>query len=1071
MASLAALGESRAAALHRQPPIFLFFLALIVAAVGSAAPLDAAASPSEMVVFNRDIRPILSDKCFSCHGPDESKRFSALRLDTREGAFADLGGRFAVVRGKPEKSELIRRITHQDEARRMPPPYGGKKLSASEIALLERWVRQGAEWRPHWSFLPPRRPLVPPVNPRSWANNDIDRFVLARLKKEGLAPSPEANRATLLRRVSLDLTGLPPTPEEIDSFLDDDSPNAYEKVVDRLLASPRYGERMAIRWLDAARYADTNGYQTDAERSMWRWRDWVVEAFNDNMPFDRFTIEQIAGDMLPGATLDQQIASAFNRNHRGNGEGGVIAAEYAVEYVVDRVETTSTVWMGLTLGCARCHDHKYDPFTQKEFYRLFAYFNNVPERGKAFKYGNSPPFIQAPTRRQQAEIEELDAKIEAAEREFRKLEEEGRPARQAWEKAIARASAADWSLHDGLEVHYPLDGNLLGNTGSGRVTAALVDGLPAFVDGVVNSAASFDGKVFIDAGNVADYRFYEKFTLAAWIYPTDPNGAILTRTNELATEIPGYGLYLQDGKLQFKLVVRELDDATEVETVEPLALHRRHHVAAAYDGSRLAEGIAIYVDGRRQDLKVNLDELNQPFGVDQPLRIGAAAGRGPRFQGSIDDVRVYNRVLRPAEAAVLASAAPLNEVAARPAAQRTQAENDKLRLAFLDQYAPPEMREAWRKLVSLRRQREALSDSLPTVMVMRERKQPRPTRLLVRGAYDKPGERVSPGVPAAVSDAGRPSPANRLEFANWLVSPAHPLTARVTVNRFWQMFFGVGLVKTVEDFGSQGDWPRYMGLLDWLAVEFVASGWDVKGLMKTIVMSAAYRQDSQVDPALYERDPENRLLSRGPRFRLPAEMVRDQALAVSGLLVERIGGPSVKPYQPAGLWSELAGGDDYVQDHGDKLYRRSMYTFWKRAAPPPTMLNFDSAGREACTVRETRTNTPLQALNLMNDVTFVEASRKMAERMMIEGGSTPSQRLAYGYKLATAREPDEERSQVLVNAYRHHLDNYETNRKAALDLATQGESKRNEELDLAELASYTTVASLILNLDETITKQ
>ncbi len=1056
----------------RERALLSSVFAAALATVAGAVPVLAADHTSEPVVFNRDIRAILSDKCFACHGPDESKRLSALRLDTEAGVRADLGGRFAIVPGQPEKSELIRRITSKDDARRMPPAYGGKKLSAAEIELLRRWVREGAEWQQHWSFLAPSRPKVPPVEAKDWAKNDIDRFVLARLQKAGISPASETDRATLIRRVSLDLTGLPPSPPEIDAFLADHSPEAYEKVVDRLLASPRYGERMAVRWLDAARYADTNGYQTDAERSMWRWRDWVIEAFNDNMPFDQFTIEQLAGDMLPDATLDQQIASGFNRNHRGNGEGGIIDAEYAVEYVVDRVETTSTVWMGLTLGCARCHDHKYDPFTQKEFYSLFAYFNNVPERGKAFKYGNSPPFIQAPTREQQSELKKLDTKITAAEGEFSKLDDERRQARQAWEQAIAGSAVADWSLRDGLEVHYPLDGSLSGETpGAGQTQAALVDGLPRFVDGTIGAAASFDGKVFIDAGNVAPYDFYDKFTLSAWIRPTAPDGAIVTRTNELTTEIPGYGIYLTDGKVQFNLVVRALDDAILIETAQPLALNRWHHVAATYDGSRLAEGIAIYVDGRRQELKVNVDEMNQPFKVDQPLRIGAAAGSGPRFEGAIDDVRVYNRALRPAEAAVLATATPLHEIAARPASERTQAENDKLRLAFLDQYAPPKIREVWRNLLTARKKREAFSDSLPTLMVMREMEQPRATHLLLRGAYDKPGERVQPRLPAVISAADRPVPRDRLEFAKWLVSPSNPLTARVTVNRFWQMLFGVGLVKTAEDFGSQGDWPRYMDLLDWLAADFVESGWDVKGVMKTIVMSATYRQSSTVDLDLHERDPENRLLARGPRFRLPAEVVRDQALAISGLLVEQTGGPSVKPYQPAGLWSELAGGKDYVQDQGDKLYRRSMYTFWKRAVPPPSMLNFDSAGREACTVRETRTNTPLQALNLMNDVTFVEASRKMAERMMTEGGSTPAERMAYGYRLATAREPDAARSEVLVNAYQHHLDNYETNRKAALSLVTQGESKRNEELDLAELASYTTVASLILNLDETITKQ
>lgn len=1037
--------------------------------------LSAELHEGDAVAFNRDIRPILSDKCFTCHGPDESKRLSALRLDTEKGILADLGGRFAVVPNKPDESELIGRVTSQDDARRMPPAYSGKKLSKSDIELLQRWVSDGAKWQQHWSFLTPQRPRIPKVTmPKRWAKNAIDHFVLEELNKEGIRPSPRADLETLLRRVTLDLTGLPPTPDELDVFLADKSSNAYEKAVDRLLASPRYGERMAIRWLDAARYADTNGYQTDAERYMWRWRDWVITAFNDNMPFDQFTIEQIAGDMLPGSTLDQKIASAFNRNHRGNGEGGIIDAEYAVEYVVDRVETTSTVWMGLTMGCARCHDHKYDPLTQKEFYSFFAFFNNVPERGKAFKYGNSPPIIKAPTKKQQASLKELDDKIEATEAKFSGLLDRIHKAQREWEMEILSWPVANWSLHDGLEVHYPLDGSPSGQApDSGRVDSAFVDGSPKFVNGEIGAAASFDGKTFIEAGDVANYGLYDKFTLSAWIYPTATDGAIVTRTHD-GRELTGHGIYLRNGKLQFNLLVRILDDGVSVETTDSLELNERYHITATYDGSRLAKGMAIYVDGRRQELKINLDEMNQHFNVDDPLRIGAPDGSGPRFQGWIDDVRIYNRALEPAEVAILATTSvSLKKIAAQPIAERTQAGKDKLRLAFLDRYAPPEIGKIWHELVTLKKERTVLTDGFPTLMVMQEMQQPRTTHLLVRGAYDKPGEKVQADVPRAISTTTEHSrPRNRLEFAKWLVDPSNPLTARVTVNRFWQMLFGVGLVKSAEDFGSQGDWPRHMSLLDWLAVDFVESGWDVKGAMKTIVMSAAYQQSSKIGDGLFELDPENRLLARGSRFRLPAEVVRDQALAISGLLVERIGGPSVKPYQPEGLWAELDGGaQDYVQDEGDDLYRRSLYTFWKRAVPPPTMMNFDSTGREACAVRENRTNTPLQALNLMNDVTFVEASRKMAERMMLEGGMTPAERVAYGYRLATSRAPDFSRKKILVNAYQYNLDNYKTNREAALSLVTQGDSDKNMVLDLSELASYTMVASLILNLDEAITKE
>ncbi len=1024
------------------------------------------------VEFNRDIRPILSDRCYTCHGPDANNRKTPLRFDTEQGATQDLGGRVAIAAGDPEKSTIIERITSDDPIRRMPPSYEGhSKLSEREIGLIRRWVEQGAEWQSHWSFVTPTRPPLPDVKDQAWPVNGIDHFVLARLERDGLAPAPEAARATLIRRASLDLTGLPPTVGEIDSFLSDSSPNAYEKVVDRLLQSPRYGERMAIRWLDAARYADTNGYQTDAERYMWRWRDWVINAFNDNMAFDQFTVEQIAGDLLPNPTLDQVIATGFNRNHRGNGEGGIIAEEYAVEYVVDRVETTSTVWLGLTMGCARCHDHKYDPLTQKEFYRFFAYFNNVPENGKAFKYGNSPPFIQAPTPEQQTELKELDKKLTEAEAEFASLEAEIEKTQAVWEKSAAKSQFLDWSLHDGMIAHYALDGNVFGETpGLGRVPTRLVDGLPEFVEGQVGQAASFDGKRFLDAGDVAPFSFTEKFTLAAWIYPTSPDGAIITRTKASTTEIKGYGLYLKDGKIQLNLVTRWLDDATRVETAGELKPNRWYHVTATNDGSRLAQGMAIYVNGEPWKLTHVLDELNQPFGVKAPLRIGSAAGSGPRFQGHIDDVRVYDRALTPSEVAVVAASKSVSKIAAKKSKSRSQAEADKLRLCFLDQYAPENIREAWLKSTDARKKHERFVDRLPTVMVMKEREARRQTHVLVRGAYDKPGEKVSPGVPAILPPVKDDHADDRLGFARWLVSRDNPLTARVTVNRFWQMYFGTGLVRTVEDFGSQGEWPTHLSLLDWLAVEFVESGWDVKAIQKKIVTSAAYRQSSKVRPELLQRDPNNRLLARGPRLRLPAEVVRDQALAIAGLLVDKIGGPSVKPYQPAGLWTELAD-KEYKQDHGDNLYRRSLYTFWKRTVPPPSMLNFDSAGREACTVRESRTNTPLQALNLMNDVTFVEASRLLAERMMTEGGRTARERVGYGYKLATARELRDGQREVLLGSLNHYRDNFATDRKSALALVKQGERPRNEVLDVAELASYTTVASLILNLDETITKE
>ncbi len=1013
---------------------------LFVALAVIVAP---AHSTAQEVEFNRDIRPIFSDKCYTCHGPDKANRKSKLRFDTEAGAKQDLGGHFAIVAGDTAKSELVRRITAEKPAMRMPPVWSGVKLTENEIGLITRWIEQGAKWEKHWAFIPPKRRPLPDVKDSDWPRNAIDNFVLARLEREGLNHSPEADRERLIRRVTLDLTGLPPTLAEIDAFLNDRSPAAYEKVVDRLLASPRYGERMAERWLDAARYADTNGYQTDAERSMWRWRDWVIDAFNRNMPFDRFTIEQIAGDMLPNATLDQKIATGFNRNHRGNGEGGIIPEEYAVEYVVDRVDTTATVWLGLTLGCARCHDHKYDPFTQKEFYQVFAYFNNVPEKGKAWKYGNSPPIVPAPTAAQQAELSELEARLAAAESAFSSMKPALARAQGQWEQSDARSAPVDWTISRGMVVQRRL-------VGSGK----------------------FDGQRSVEVDvddNVARFGFYDKFTLSAWIEPTAPTGAILTRAEDVS-EGEGYGLYLKDGKVQVNLVKRWLDDALRVETEQPLTLDQWHHVLATYDGSRIADGVKIYVDGVSQKLRVNLDDLNQSFDTKEPLRIGAGGGPENRFHGQMRDVRAHKVALTADEAAVMALDIPIGDIAAIQPAKRTRAQSDKLALFFLERYAPVQIRDAWRRVAELREQRERMLESFPTVMVMQERPTPRDTFVLIRGAYDRLGDKVSPGVPSVLPPLPAGCANNRLGFAQWLVDPSNPLTARVTVNRFWQMYFGAGLVKTVEDFGSQGEWPANLDLLDWLATEFIRTGWDMKAMQKLIVTSATYRQSSKATPELVQRDPENRLLARGPRFRLPPEMVRDQALAVAGMLVEKLGGPSVKPYQPAGLWKEL-GGEDYKQDTGEGLYRRSLYTFWKRTAPPPSMVNFDAAGREACTVRENRTNTPLQALDLMNDVTYVEAARVLAERMMREGGTTPKDRIGFGFRLATARRPRPGDMAILSGSFHHYLDRFRTNPEDGIKLLSEGEHRRDRTLDVSQLAAYTSVASLILNLDETVTKE
>ncbi len=837
--------------------------------------------------------------------------------------------------------------------------------------------------------------------------------------------------------------------------------------MDRLLGSPRYGERMASRWLDAARYADTNGYQTDGERIMWRWRDWVIEAFNNNMPFDRFTIEQIAGDMLPGATLEQKIATGFNRNHRGNSEGGVIPEEYAVEYVVDRVDTTFTVWLGLTMGCGKCHDHKYDPISQKEFYQVFAYFNNVPEKGKAIKYGNSPPYIKTPTREQHKQLEIASSKLQTARQHFRSLEPEIAAAQAKWEQTVDIRKAVSWNLTTGLVAHYPLDGNTA-NSSNGR-KGKFLEGAARYVPGPLGQAARFDGKGFVDAGNVADFGFFDKFSLAAWINPAGKHGGtILSRMTD-SDKAEGYSMVLEAGHIHVNLIKRWLDDAIRVQTEKPVSANHWHHVMVTYDGSRLAQGIKIYVDGELQKLKVNLDDLNQSFQTKEPFRIGHGGGPDSGFYGAIADVRVYDHVVSAADAGLVAETEPINAIVAIPGEKRSRRQAHKLRTYFLEKLAAPAIKQARRNLLDLEKAYEKLDESIPTTMVMEEMKTPRPTHVLIRGEYEKKGPRVSPGVPASLPPLPAGAPNNRLGFARWLVHPANPLTARVAVNRYWQMHFGQGLVKSVEDFGSQGDWPTHPELLDWLARAFVRTGWDVKAMHRLIVLSATYRQASKMTPELIRKDPDNRLLARGPRVRLSAEMIRDQVLFVSGLLVEKLGGPSVKPYQPAGLWKELAD-ENYGQDKGEKLYRRSLYTFWKRTIPPPAMMTFDAAGRETCVVRQGRTNTPLQALNLMNDVTYVEAARNLAQRVMLER-KTVAERLSLAFRLATARQVRPTELKILQNGLEQHLATYQKDRQAALKLVSAGESPRNMRLDSAELAAYTAMAGLILNLDEVVTKE
>jgi hypothetical protein len=837
--------------LHQIRPC-LAGIGLLLALAGSPAAAG--------VDFGRDVLPILSDHCFRCHGPDGRARKAGLRLDTEQGALRKTDP--VIVPGKSSQSELGRRIRSADPNEVMPPPKANRKLTGQQIELLQRWIDEGARWGKHWAFEKPLRPALPVARARAWPRNAIDFFVLARLEAEDIAPSPEAPRETLIRRVTLDLTGLPPTPQEVDAFLADSSPGAYEKVVDRLLASPHYGERMAWDWLDAARYADSNGYQGDAERTMWPWRDWVVAALNRNLPFDQFAVWQLAGDLLPGATQEQRLATGFCRNHMINGEGGRIAEENRVDYVMDMTETAGTVWLGLTFNCCRCHDHKFDPLKQRDYYGLFAFFNQTPVTGDG---GNpqSPPALEVRTAAQAARLAELDETVRAA-------------AREVAERESKRASHPATSL--------------------------------------------------------------------------------------------------------------------------------KSEIAAI--------------------LKVPAPQRNR---------------------GQVERLEKHYQAAEPIYAALL----------------KTQRE-------------AIDAREGFRR-------------SLPRVMVMEDMPRPRDTFVLTRGSYQKPAEKVGPAVPAMLSPLPSDAPRNRLGLARWLVSPDNPLTARVTVNRVWQQFFGVGLVKTAEDFGVQGEAPPCGDLLDLLATEFLVGqdsdpaerrqdrspaprvGWDLKALHRLIVTSATYRQSAKLSAALAERDPANRLLARGPRFRLPSWMLRDQALAASGLLVRTVGGPPVKPYQPAGVWEEATFGTKrYQQDKGDALYRRSLYTFWRRIVGPTEF--FDSAPRQTCVVKPTRTNTPLHALTTLNDVTYVEAARSLAQRVLA-AGSSPEARLDLAFRRVLARRPGSAERAVLLAGLARVRGQFAAEPAAARKFLAAGESKRDERLDPFEHAAWAAVCLAIFNLDEALTKE
>lgn len=1034
---------------------------ILVLMVMSVCAAGAQAQPGPRVEFNRDIRPILSDKCFRCHGPDRAARQGDLRLDDRDEAIA----RTAIVPGLPIESTLVQRVTASAEDERMPPKDSGKSLSEREIQLLQTWIEQGAEYQPHWAFLPPASPPLPGVRQADWVRNPIDAFILAELERRQLTPARPADRATLLRRASLALNGISPTPDELDAFLAAANANSYEGAVTRLLASPRYAERMAQDWLDAARYADTHGYYRDFPRAAWPWRDWVLRAFASNMPFDQFTIEQLAGDLLPGASVDSLLATGFNRNHMVTDESGVIDEEYRVSYVADRLETTAAVWLGLTVGCARCHDHKYDPISQREYYELFAFFNNVPETGLIKAVESPPPVISLPSSEQQQTLASLLERRKTCEQSVKNLEHGFSQGLEDWLASADHPQAPA----DGLLLHLAFEESIADSGPEQHAVRSM--GEISFAPGILGAAATFDATQYAEFTGVP-LDTHLPFSLAVWIKPgSAPIGYVLSKIDD-SPDQRGFEVLWYKSQPRINLVRTWRREAIELTATETFSSSLWHQLVVTYDGSSRAGGFQVYVDGVPQTMSVRRDSLSGSVENSAPWQI-AWKGSGLGYTGQLDELRLYDRVLTPEEADRLYQCDLLSGAAGRSAAERTSQQQDAVRAAYLARAASNEARTAHAELACVKQEEAEVRRGILSAAVMQELPQPRETFVLVRGQYDQPGERIAfPGVPAALGHLPGSASPNRLALARWLVSPENPLTARVVVNRLWQQVFGAGLVRTANDFGFQGELPTHPELLDWLATEFIRSGWDIQHMLRLMVTSATFRQSSELTPQLLERDPENRLLARGPRFRLPAEQIRDQALALGGLLVEHLGGPSVKPYQPEGLWEAVSYNGDltYEQDHGPSLYRRSIYTFWKRQAPPPDMLTFDGPTRETCVISRSRTNTPLQSLVLLNDVAYVEAARGLAERVLRHCGPDTTGQVRQGFRVATCRAPTDSELNLLVRLYEEQLAEYRKRPEDVSRVLAAGERPFDSSLDPSQLAAWTILAGVILNLDETVTQ-
>ncbi len=1034
-------------------------LALLVAAA-SAAPAN--------VDFSRDIRPILSEHCFTCHGPDANKRKGELRLDLKEAAFGPAkSGATAIVPGDLAKSELLKRICATDPDEVMPPPKELKSLKPAQIELLQQWIKEGAVWTGHWAFSPVPPVAVPPLPGLA----PIDAFVQTRLTKEGLAPAPEEEPARLLRRVALDLTGLPPSIAEVDAFLAASATNrdaALSAAVDQLLASPHFGERLAVPWLDLARYGDTSGYHNDSLRDMWLWREWVINSFNAGMPFDQFTIQQIAGDMLPDATIDQKVASGFHRNVMTSDEGGLIEQEYLNLYIVDRVATTGVTWMGVTVACAQCHDHKYDPVTQKDFYGLYAFFHNVPENGKdGVRDRNPQPFLQVPSPTQSAERLRLDGEIASADQSLQDLTLALDPKQAAWENQLAAAPAAPEPPEALAAISLESDGQGRGPNNQALIGA--IQGTGTFAEGAVGHGYSPARTGWIEYRDQLNFEKDQAFSVAAWLR-LKPEGGSPFGKMEVSAATRGWDVEFHGTKPSFHLISQWPAIAIHVQAERDLPADAFLHLAVTYDGSGKGSGVHMYVNGQLEKTKIVIDTLTASILTPEPFSIGRRGSAGAPFAGSVDEFRAYARTLTASEVALLGGG-PTLALAKIAREQRTPAQQTQLQ-AFFRETQAPEFALAQQQGTQRRQAKEAVEKTIPNTMVMSEMAQPRDTFIKVRGQYDQNGDRVAANVPAflpQISPRADGKPLDRLDFAKWLVAPDQPLTARVTVNRWWAMLFGTGLVKTLNDFGSQGEWPSHPELLDWLAGDFMKD-WNTKRVLKQIIMSATYRQSARVAPDLLARDSENRLLARGPRQRLDAEMIRDNALAIAGILNPQLGGKSIKPEQPPGTWEiNEMGGYNYDKSTGTDLYRRGLYVYWRRSTVYPSFITLDAPTREFCSAQRARTSTPLQSLVLMNDPVFVEAARAFAQRILQEGGPDQTARLRFAWRTALGRIPAPEDIAILAKTIEAQLLTYQADPTAAAALLKIGDLPRPPGLSDPELAAWTALSNVLLNLNETIT--